>query len=359
MPLVAHNSLPAFEKLREQGYEVLATDQPASPDLRDLHIGILNIMPDAALAVTERQFLRLIASCSQTVRFFVHFFSVPCVPRSAAAQAYIAAHYASDKELRREQLDALIISGANVANPTLEMELFWNPLREAIDWARDAVHSILCSCLATHAILKQLHGIDRQRLPVKKWGVYRHHIRNRTHPLLRGVNTRFDVPHSRFNEITREQLEGAGLLVLAESDKAGVHLAVSTDPSPIVYCQGHPEYDYNSLLKEYKREVRRFLNGEIEERPPYPENYFSSQAADVVESYLRTAIRALSRGQPVPAFPEGDVEPHLDNTWGDTATAIFENWIGLVCRLAHTGPCFPLMTGADRKVALGMRGGAS
>lgn len=359
MPLVAHNNLPAFDRLREQGYDVLSAGSSLSPEPRELHIGVLNMMPDEALAITERQFLGLIANCSQAVNFRVHFFSVGCLPRSAAAQEHIAEHYTTFERLRQTRPDALIISGANVSNPAIDKEPFWDPLRDIIDWARENVHSILCSCLATHALVKQLYGIDRRPLERKKWGVYGHRATDRRHPLLQGINTRFDVPHSRFNEIAREQFQAAGLHVLAESDEGGVHLAVSPDHSRLVFFQGHPEYDHNSLLKEYKREIHRYLNGEIGERPPYPDNYFSSHAAEIVDSYLYEANRAGTRGDSTPAFPEGEIEPHLHNTWGDTGKALFSNWIGLVCRLAHSERCIPFMQGVDHKVAFGMRDCAS
>ncbi|MDE0454724.1 MAG: homoserine O-succinyltransferase [Gammaproteobacteria bacterium] len=359
MPLVAHNNLPSFDRLREQGYDVLSAGSSLSLDPRELHVGVLNMMPDAALEITERQFLSLIANCSQPAQFYAHFFSVGCLPRSGAAQAHIDEHYTTFEQLRETRLDALIISGANVSNPALDEEPFWNPLREIIDWAQENVHSILCSCLATHALVKQLYGIDRRPLRHKKWGVFSHRATNRRHPLLQGINTRFDVPHSRFNEITREQLETAGLHILAESDEAGVHLAVSPDQSRLVFFQGHPEYDHNSLLKEYKREINRYLAGEIGERPPYPDNYFSSHAAELVESFMDQATRARARGDSMPAFPEGEMEPHLDNTWGDTGKALFSNWIGLVCRLAHSERCMPFMQGVGREVAFGMRDCAS
>ena len=136
--------------------------------------------------------------------------------------------------LRAEGLDALIITGANVANPALDEEPFWQPLEEVVEWASQHVTSVLCSCLATHSLLKHFHGIDRVLLPSKRWGVYNHRVTRPGHPLLRDVNTRFDVPHSRNNDIDRAQFERAGLTVLAESAEGGVHLAVSADQFRIV-----------------------------------------------------------------------------------------------------------------------------
>jgi homoserine O-succinyltransferase len=268
MPLVAHTALPTFEKLRHRGQEVLSLERALSQDIRELHIGLLNMMPDAALRVTEEQYMRLIGSCNQIAQFYVHPFSVPGLPRSEETRAYIHDFYADFDALREAGLDALIISGANVTNPSIEREPFWEPLQEVVEWATTQVTSMLCSCLATHALVKQLYQIDRHALPLKQWGVYSHRVQNRFHPLMQDINTRFDVPHSRWNEVTHDALMASGLHLLVESEVAGVHLAVSPDQFRMIYFQGHPEYDYNSLLKEYKREVLRYLGGDLPGQPP-------------------------------------------------------------------------------------------
>jgi homoserine O-succinyltransferase len=335
MPLVAHTPLPTFSRLREQGEDVLTLERALSQDIRELHIGLLNMMPDAALEATERQFMRLVGNSNPIAQFFVHPFTVPGLPRSLETQAYIEKYYTDFEQLKADGLDALIITGANVANPSLNQEPFWEPLTEIVAWAADHVTSTLCSCLATHALVKHLHGIDRRPLPQKKWGVYSHRIAFPEHPLLRNINTRFDAPHSRHNAVTRTQLETADLKVLVESRVAGVHLAVSPDLFRTVYFQGHPEYDIHSLLKEYKREVLRYLNGERADEPPYPDNYFSPEAAALAERFMESALSARAHGLPLPDFPEARFVPHLDNTWGDTGRAIVNNWLGLVYKLTH------------------------
>ncbi len=258
MPIVAHTDLPTFERLRDEGQTILDPDRALHQDIRELHIGLLNMMPDAALAATERQFLRLINESNQIAQFYVHPFTLDALPRAADARDHIERYYEPFERIREEGLDALIITGANVSHPNLADEPFWGPLIEVIDWAAENVTSTLCSCLATHAVLQFRYGQRRYPLPGKRWGVYAHRVVNKRHPLVNDVNTLFDVPHSRFNEIGRDQFDAAGLRVLVESEQAGVHLAVSEDGFRLVFFQGHPEYDTVSLLKEYKREVNRF-----------------------------------------------------------------------------------------------------
>jgi homoserine O-succinyltransferase len=312
------------------------------------------MMPDAALQATERQFIRLVGACNRIAQFFVYPFSLPGLPREAETLQYIERYYSRFGDLREQGLDALIITGANVVSPALDQEPFWNPLMEVVDWARGHVASTLCSCLATHAMLKRFYGIERRPLPEKRWGVYSHRLSAPGHPLLREINTRFDVPHSRCNDISRAQLEAAGLSVLAESVDGGVHMAVSPDQFRLIFFQGHPEYDTASLLKEYKREVFRYLNGELTGPPPHPEHYFPEAAAQAADRFVREAERALRDDRPLPDFLEAEVEPELDNTWGDTAKAIINNWLGLVYQLTNLDRRKQYMDGVDPHDPLGL-----
>ncbi|MBM4184402.1 MAG: homoserine O-succinyltransferase [Gemmatimonadetes bacterium] len=355
MPLVAHSKLPTFEHLREQGHELLSLDRALHQDIRELHIGFLNMMPDAALEATERQFIRLVGGCNRIAQFFVYPFSLPGLPRSRETLEYIDRYYTKFDDLRRDGLDALIITGANVANPDLTREPFWKPLIEVVNWAQENVTSTLCSCLATHALLKHFHGIERQPLSRKRWGVYSHRVGDPGHPLLREINTRFDVPHSRYNDISSAQVESAGLKVLAESEEGGVHMVASADQFRIIYFQGHPEYDFNSLLKEYKREVNRFLAGELPTPPPSPEHYFSREAERLASGWVEAATKAKADGRPIPEMPERAIEAQLDNTWGDTAKAIVNNWLGLVYQFTNLDRKKQFMPGVDPNDPLGLR----
>ena len=151
MPLVAHSKLPTFERLRDEGQTILSPDRALQQDFRELHIGLLNMMPDAALAATERQLLRLVGQSNQIAQFFVHPFTIPEVKRGPEAIEHIKNYYDSLEILQEKGLDALIITGANVTQPVLSKELFWQPLIEIVEWAAEHVTSTLCSCLATHA----------------------------------------------------------------------------------------------------------------------------------------------------------------------------------------------------------------
>ena len=332
---------------------MLTLSRALSQDIRELHIGLLNMMPDSALEITERQFMRLVGNSNQIAQFYVHPFSVPGLQRSAETQAYIDQYYTTFEQVKADGLDALIITGANVANPSLDQEDFWQPLTEVIEWARQHVTSTICSCLSTHALMKYFYQIDRVKRETKKWGVFEHRVTQPNHPLLREINTRFDVPHSRWNSITREQIEDAGLTVLIQSFDGEIHMTVSPDQLRMVYFQGHPEYDINSLLKEYKRDLLGYFHGQ-NAQPPYPENYFPIDARDIAERFIRQAQSALENGRELPEFPEDEFLPWLDNTWGDTAKAIFNNWLGSVYQVTSVIRHIPFDDSVDPDDPLGI-----
>lgn len=343
MPLIAHHDLPAYARLAEEGQAVISYERARHQDIRELHIGLLNMMPDAALEATERQFLRLIGSSNRIAQLYVHLFSVEGLERGAQAREHIARYYQRFESVADSGLDALVVTGANITGPDLTREAFYEPMAEVIDWACDNVTSVLCSCLASHAVWRHRYGIERRRLERKLWGVFEHRTVDRSHPLVNGVNTRFDTPHSRYNDVSRAQLEDAGIHVLTESEAAGVLLATSADGLKFVFIQGHPEYDTTSLAKEYKREITRYCHGERDTYPPFPRRYFDAASRQVLEDYRQKLAADRNFG----TFPEAAVAPRLDNTWTDSGKSIFSNWLGLVYQVTGLDRHTPLMPDID------------
>ena len=355
MPIVAHNDLPTLQRLKEAGTTiVLPAERAAHQDIRELHIGLLNMMPDAALEATERQFFRLVGESNPIAQFYVHPFTLDAIPRGDKAAAHIARYYEPFEKIRAEGLDALIITGANVTGEDLSKEPFWGPLGEVIDWAWDNVTTTLLSCLATHAVLHFRYDQPRVRQPAKRWGVFSHRVLDPRHPLVADVNTRFDVPHSRWNDVSRAQFEAAGLRVLVASEEVGVHLATSRDGIRMVFFQGHPEYDTISLLKEYKRDALLAAQGKLAAYPPFPDNYLDAFDQAVLREWRDRLLAATARDEAAPEFPEHLVAASLDNTWHDTAEAVIGNWMGCMYQLTHRERRKPFMDGIDPNDPLGL-----
>lgn len=353
MPIVAHNALPTFERLRREGRHVLDIRRAEAQDIRPLHVGLLNMMPDAALEATERQFLRLVGASNPIAQFRVHPFTLDSIPRGPEARAHIRRHYEPFAAIRERGLDALIVSGANPVCPELADEPFWGEFVELIRWSHERVTSTLCSCLATHAVLLARHGVRREPLAHKRWGVYAHAVTDTTHPLVSGVDTHFEVPHSRGNDIPRAAFERVGLHVLMEGEVAGVQLATSADGFRTVFLQGHPEYDAVSLVKEYKRELGRRARGETEAWPPFPHGVFDRHSMAVLDEYRSRVEAALEAKAKVPPFPEAYLVPRLRNTWLDSGKSLVGNWLGLVYQATSAERDVPFMAGVDPEDPLG------
>ncbi|MCW8931883.1 MAG: homoserine O-succinyltransferase [Gammaproteobacteria bacterium] len=355
MPLVAHNQLPSFERLRDEGIKVLTPVTAQHQDIRELHIGLLNMMPDAALSATERQFFRLIGESNPIAQFYVHPFTLDEIPRSDKARDYLSQYYESFEDIKKMGLDALIITGANVSGSELSNQSFWKPLIEVFDWAWNNVTSTLCSCLATHAVMEFRYGQKRILQDKKTWGVFAHHLvatksnkkHSKQHPLIKDINTRFDVPHSRWNVVTSEQFKHKNLKILVESDDEMVHLATSPDGFRHVLFQGHPEYDPISLLKEYKREVMLYQQGQLEQYPPFPEHYLGVFEKAILSEYAFRCDEARQQGNELPEFPEALVSQNIDITWHDTAVEVVGNWMGLIYQITHNDRHIPFMDDID------------
>jgi homoserine O-succinyltransferase len=193
--------------------------------------------------------------------------------------------------------------------------------------------------VAAHAVIEFRFQQKRQAIGEKCWGVFNHQIVNRTHPLMSGVNSNFNVPHSRFNQITAEQFKQAGIEILVNSD-VGPHLCVSEDLLRIVFFQGHPEYDTISLLKEYKREIVSYLNKSRADYPTFPQNYLNKQHKAILDEYQTKLITGEFT---LADFPEKLISKTLDNTWHDATRQIISNWIGCVYQTTHKDINKPFM----------------
>jgi homoserine O-succinyltransferase/O-acetyltransferase len=323
MALIEHSRLPAFQSMWLERVALASPDHARG--LPSVSVGLLNLMPDAALRATDRQFVRLLSSAADEIDIWVYPFTVAAEFRGEEARRHVADHYSTFEEIARQGLDALIITGANPAQDDLERETFWEGLVDVLDWATNATGSILCSCLATHAVLQKYRGMKRTRLPKKRWGVYSHRIL-KEHSLLEGLDDPVEAPHSHWYDVTREEFESVGLTVVVESEEAGVHMAVDDDDF-YVFFQGHPEYDEISLLKEYRRELGRFWRGERDDYPPIPEHYFSDAAVSRLEDYRPTLEHARRVGVRPPVLMDEELPLRDTHVWNAQGKVVYRNWL--------------------------------
>ena len=291
-----------------------------------LEIGLVNNMPDAALEATERQFRALLAAAAGDLTVRLTFYALPEVPRSEVGLAHIRSYNTVD-DLWNRPIDGLIVTGAEPRAPSLRDEPYWGSLTRLLDWAERETYSSIWSCLAAHAAVCHLDGIDRLPYSDKRFGVFES-AQVADHPLLAAAPRRLRMPHSRWNDIPEDAVAEAGYRVLTRSTEAGVDTLVKERKSLFVLFQSHPEYGAETLLLEYRRDLRRFLRGERETYPIMPQGYFTP---DAVRALTALQARALAdrREDLLQEFPASAY--HVTNTWRRTGTAIYRGWLEYVC----------------------------
>jgi len=293
-----------------------------------LTIGLVNNMPDAALEQTERQFRALLAAAAGAVPLRLALFTLPDVPRDEVARARLAG-YAPFGTITTAGLDALVVTGTEPRAADLRDEPYWDTLTGLLDWAEASGVPTVLSCLAAHAAVLHADGIARVRLPEKRFGVFAHETVQR-HPLTCGLAAGFAAPHSRWNEVSEAALAACGWQVLTRSAEAGPDLFVRQRRSLTVCFQGHPEYEPDTLLREYKRDVRRFLAGTRADYPPLPRGAVAPDAWPALAAF-RDRAQASRDAALMAAFPPLASPPwHGAAPWRAAAATVWGNVLAWV-----------------------------
>jgi homoserine O-succinyltransferase/O-acetyltransferase len=291
-----------------------------------IEVGLVNNMPDAALEATERQFVALIRAASTDAVVRLRLYALPDVPRGDRGRLEMASRYRDVSELWDSRLDGLIVTGTEPRAADLREEPYWPTLAKLVDWARDNTASAIWSCLAAHAAVLHADGIERRPLAQKQFGVFDCRV-TQAHPLTKGTGTRLRVPHSRCNDLPEAALASAGYRLLTRSVAAGVDAFTRAEKScQFVFFQGHPEYEGDTLLREYRRDVGRFLRGEREHYPAAPEGYFDDAAA-AAASVFRAQAQDDRREEMLTDFPMRALEAGIEGAWHRSAVRIYENWL--------------------------------
>jgi homoserine O-succinyltransferase len=264
MPVKIPDTLPARVILEQENIFVMGEERARHQDIRPLRVGILNLMPNKI--VTETQILRLLGNSPLQVDVtLIHMAS----HRSKnVPEEHLINHYRSFAQVRRQKFDGLVVTGAPVEHLAFEEVDYWPELTDIMDWAETNVFASLYICWGAQAALYHHYGIPKHPLAEKMFGVFPHRVLERHHRLMRGFDDEFLAPHSRHTEVRRADVERIPeLVLLAESDQAGVYIIASRDGRK-VFITGHSEYDPPTLKTEYDRDVGKGLPIRI------PINYF-------------------------------------------------------------------------------------
>jgi homoserine O-succinyltransferase/O-acetyltransferase len=300
-----------------------------------LVIGLINNMPDKALASTERQFRALLHAAAGELPISLRLFALAEVPRSDAGRRHIASNYEDIAALREADLDGLIVTGTEPRGCCcVADEPCWRTLTQLVDWAADAAVPSIWSCLAAHAAVYYLDGVPRRTLSAKMSGVFEC-VRTTDHPIADGM-VRWSTPHSRLNELPTADLVAQGYDILSVTADGGVDLFTARHQPGFLFTQGHPEYDAEALLREYRRDVGRFLAGTIDHYPEIPDGYLDRAALDALLTFRDQALAGREIVS-IEGFPFAIARRKLTCFWRKGAVRLYANWLSCLAAECSAG----------------------
>ena len=317
-------------------------------DPRGLDIVLVNNMADQAFDATERQFLRLLDAAAEDRLVRVALYARANVPRDDWSIRHPIAGDLAFGDVCSRRPDGLIVTGAEPRPPDLHDEPCWPMLAGLVDWAEHNAVPAIWSCLAAHAAVHRLDGIGRRTLDDKCFGVFDCQ-RVAEHALTQGVEWPMRVPHSRWNDVPEQALVAAGYEVLTRSPEAGVDAFVRPGQSLFVFFQGHPEYQPLTLLREYRRDVGRFLKGERATYPALPVAYFDDATTRRLLAFRGRAV-ADRRAALIVEFPLVPAASRWTDAWHTSASRIYRNWLSVLAerKAALPGPAGSIGAAHDR-----------
>ena len=289
MPIKIPRDLPAFKVLSDENIFVMNNERAGKQDIRPLKIAILNLMPKKIQ--TENQLLRYLSNTPLQVE--IKLLQTESYRSTHTSLEHMEKFYSFFNDIKEERFDGLVITGAPVEQLEFEDVMYWEELKEIMEWSKSNVFSILHICWGAQAGLNYHYGIPKYQLEKKMFGVFKHYINNKNADLTRGLDDMFYAPHSRHTEVKREDIEKISELeILSESEEAGIFI-VANKSRRQVFITGHLEYERNTLSDEYFRDFNKGLDIEI------PRNY----------------------------FPNDDTSLTPMVTWRGSANIVFSNWL--------------------------------
>lgn len=295
-----------------------------------IHVALVNNMPDQALATTRSQFERLVVAGADGREINFRSYYVANVARSETARRYLERDHEDMDALYRRGADAMIVTGAEPRAARLQDEPIWPELQRLVDWSRNHTLSTIWSCLAAHAAVLHLDGIERRRRPSKISGVFA--CEQSAGDWSGAARKRsITVPHSRYNDVAREELERCGYSVSSHSAQIGVDSFWRREPSLFLFLQGHPEYDADTLLKEYRRDALRYVSGESTEYPERPAGCFGERAAEELRRVREDA--ETGRATDIEARLNAIIRTEKRQArWASDAGRLYSDWLRAVSR---------------------------
>lgn len=263
--------------------------------MRNLHVGILNVMHDKA--DTNARFSRVLQLAGMPV---VPHFYYPRTHYAGRAVPPAVSEILAPLDLdEAEQMDGFIITGAPLEQLSFSEVTYIDEVNALLDRLAAGGREQLYLCWGGMAALSHQYGIAKHLLAHKLFGVYPHdQLANSG--LLTGLPAGFKAPHARYAEMDRDQILVHPDLTLVSETRQHHLFLVENAAQAQTFMFAHLEYGAMGLAHEYQREVAA-----------HPERHYRRPAQDFAD----------------PATFAG---PVFD--WADTQTTFFTEWVRRVAK---------------------------
>ena len=294
------------------------------PEQDVIRIALINNMPDGAFIASEQQFRSIIGAALPDARLHFLLFNSRAIRRKPEIEVYAGCNYIALDQLQNYHFDAVVVTGAEPVAANLRDEPFWADLSFVFDLVNKRRTPTLFSCLAAHAAVLHYDGIPRVRLERKRSGIFAQTFSNK-HDLHPAGQNHATIPHSRWNTLDSGLLHAAGYSILSHVG-ADVDIFTKQHGSPMLFLQGHPEYDAHTLRAEYQRDLMLYWCGKREQAPNFPVSYFDTETQNTISGLMRSAVMLT----PAEACRQLVAILSLSNpanTWRDSAGTLIGSWM--------------------------------
>ncbi len=256
MAIILPEDYHARKALENRRIHCMTSFLAQKQDFRPLRIGILNIMPVA----DTYEYNILFPIGRSVLQIEPVWIRLNTHPYKSTSKVHLDKLYVSFEEAIKDRgFDGLIITGAPVEEKEFSDIWFWNELSDILSYARENVASTLGICWGGLA-LAYFNGIEKKVFPRKIFGVYPLKNINRDHPITGELDDIFMSPQSRYagieDKLLEERASSEDLSLLAYSKETGYSIFETADKRFLMHL-GHPEYETERLVNEYKRDLEK------------------------------------------------------------------------------------------------------
>lgn len=300
-----------------------------------LTIALVNNAPDSGMPATARHFCKALhEGANGKFDLRIDHFTCRDPGRVEGLGVPEGTAYAGIDDLFMAHVDGVVVTGMEPQAGAIQDEPLWPSLTRVVDWAAENQVPVIWSCLAAHAAVYHLSGISRRRLPSKLSGIFACEAVLADDPVLTGLPERWRSPHSRHNDLPDTALHDNAYQILSCSAEAGVDLFAYRIGVNFLFCQGHPEYDGETLIREYRRDLRRFLLRESLHHPVIPRYYLDARTEAALEDLREAATQGHDGNIILQSVSRVIQQVQFLAPWQRVATALYANWL---CQIAGTG----------------------